>query len=98
MKTHPAGLRIGLQEGFVMDLDQELGRPEQARQSKTPWKWGPYLSERQSGTMREEAGRRPVYGATERFQNDVHWKDYILFFTSTTVRALALATRPDGSG
>ena len=26
------------------------------------------------------AGRRPVYGATEKFQADPHWKDYILFY------------------
>ena len=25
-------------------------------------------------------GRRPVYGATEKFQTDPHWKDYILFY------------------
>jgi hypothetical protein len=25
-------------------------------------------------------GRRPVYGATEKFQTDPHWKDYVLFY------------------
>jgi len=30
--------------------------------------------------LRDEAGRRPVYGGTERFQTDPHWKDYILFY------------------
>ena len=25
-------------------------------------------------------GRRPVYGGTQRFQNDPHWRDLILFF------------------
>ncbi len=29
--------------------------------------------------LREESGRRPVYGGTEKFQSDPHWKDYILF-------------------
>jgi hypothetical protein len=29
--------------------------------------------------LRGESGRRPVYGGTEKFQNDPHWKDYILF-------------------
>jgi hypothetical protein len=28
----------------------------------------------------DETGRRPVYGATERFQNDPYWKDFILFY------------------
>jgi len=26
------------------------------------------------------AGRRPVYGGTEKFQKDPHWKDLILFY------------------
>jgi hypothetical protein len=35
--------------------DQESARLEEARTTKTPWrKWGPYLSERQWGTVRED--------------------------------------------
>ena len=30
--------------------------------------------------LRDESGRRPVYGGTEKFQTDPQWKDYILFF------------------
>jgi hypothetical protein len=29
---------------------------------------------------RDERGRRPVYGATEKFQSDPHFRDYILFY------------------
>jgi len=29
--------------------------------------------------LRDGSGRRPVYGGTEKFQNDPYWKDYILF-------------------
>jgi hypothetical protein len=29
--------------------------------------------------LRDESGRRPVYGGTERFQSDPHWRDYVLF-------------------
>jgi len=29
---------------------------------------------------RDEHGRRPVYGEIERFQNDPHWRDNLLFF------------------
>jgi hypothetical protein len=29
---------------------------------------------------RNEAGRRPVYGGTETFQSDPHWRDCILFY------------------
>jgi hypothetical protein len=25
-------------------------------------------------------GRRPVYGHTEKFQTDPHWRDYVLFY------------------
>ena len=35
--------------------DPETARLEEARTAKTPWrKWGPYLSERQWGTVRED--------------------------------------------
>jgi hypothetical protein len=30
--------------------------------------------------LRDENGRRPVYGGTKRFQDDPHWRDHLLFF------------------
>lgn len=30
--------------------------------------------------LRDENGRRAVYGGTEKFQNDPHWRDHILFY------------------
>ena len=30
--------------------------------------------------LRNEEGRRPVYGGTEKFQMDQHWRDYVLFY------------------
>jgi hypothetical protein len=30
--------------------------------------------------LRDEQGRRPVYGGTEKFQTDPYWRDYILFY------------------
>ena len=30
--------------------------------------------------LRDGSGRRPVYGGTEKFQNDPHWRDLILFY------------------
>ena len=30
--------------------------------------------------LRDEDGRRPVYGGTEKFQRDPHWRDLILFY------------------
>jgi hypothetical protein len=30
--------------------------------------------------LRDASGRRPVFGGTEKFQNDPNWRDYILFY------------------
>jgi hypothetical protein len=30
--------------------------------------------------LRDENGKRPVYGGAKKFQEDPHWKDYILFY------------------
>jgi hypothetical protein len=30
--------------------------------------------------LRDETGTRPVYGGTSKFQDDPHWRDYILFY------------------
>ncbi|HUN57870.1 MAG TPA: hypothetical protein VMU41_07125 [Candidatus Binataceae bacterium] len=30
--------------------------------------------------LRDNDGHRPVYGGAEKFQNDPHWRDYILFY------------------
>jgi len=27
-----------------------------------------------------QTGRRPVYGGTRKFQDDPHWRDYLLFY------------------
>jgi hypothetical protein len=39
------------------------------------------LAERLIGTfIRDSSGRRPVFGGTEKFQADPHWRDNILFY------------------
>jgi hypothetical protein len=39
------------------------------------------LSRRLVGIFtRDEDGRRPVFGGTERFQSDPHWRDHLLFY------------------
>jgi hypothetical protein len=39
------------------------------------------ISHRLTGIfLRDSSGKRPVYGGTEKFQTDPHWKDYILFY------------------
>jgi hypothetical protein len=30
--------------------------------------------------LRNEKGRRPVYGGSEKFQTDPHWRDYVFFY------------------
>jgi hypothetical protein len=30
--------------------------------------------------LRDADGKRPVYGGAKKFQEDPHWKDYILFY------------------
>ncbi len=30
--------------------------------------------------LRDANGKRPIYGGTSKFQDDPHWKDYILFY------------------
>jgi hypothetical protein len=30
--------------------------------------------------LRDEKGNRPVYGGTRKYQDDPHWRDYILFY------------------
>ena len=38
-----------------VEMDRESQRLQEARESAIPWrKWGPYLSERQWGTVRED--------------------------------------------
>src|SRR6266478_1420508 len=42
-----------VREGTIMSAESQ--RLQEAREQKTPWrKWGPYLSERQWGTVRED--------------------------------------------
>jgi len=30
--------------------------------------------------LRDKPGRRPVYGGTEKFQRDPHWRDHLVFY------------------
>ncbi len=30
--------------------------------------------------LRDADGKRPLYGGTQKFQQDPHWRDYILFY------------------
>jgi hypothetical protein len=55
--------------------------PTGSRQMLTLWEVAAELSRRLSRIfLRRPDGRRPVYGAAEKFQKDPHWRDLILFY------------------
>jgi hypothetical protein len=45
----------------------------------TLWEVSVELSRRLIGLFVRHDGRRPVYGASGRFQDDPHWRDLLLF-------------------
>ena len=65
-------------------MDAEHGRLEEARTKEAPWrKWGPYLSDRQWGTVREDYS-----------ENGDAWN----FFTRDHGRSRAYRWGEDGLG
>jgi hypothetical protein len=47
----------------------------------TLWEVAAELSRRLSRIfLRDEGGRRPVFGGAEKFQTDEHWRDHLLFY------------------
>jgi hypothetical protein len=55
--------------------------PTGSGQKSTLWQVAASLSRSLSRIfLRDKTGHRPVYGAIERFQNDPHWSDLILFY------------------
>jgi Mannosylglycerate hydrolase MGH1-like glycoside hydrolase domain len=59
----------------------KLQSPSGSGNETTLWEVGLDLSHRLiSIFLRDETGRRPVYGKQEKFQTDPHWRDLILFY------------------
>ena len=51
--------------------------------------------------LRDAAGRRPVFGGTEKFQHDTNWRDHLQFyeyFHGDTAPESAPAIRLAGPG
>jgi hypothetical protein len=47
---------------------------------QTLWEVAAEISRRLSHIfLRNESGQRPVYGGLHLFQNDPHWREYLLF-------------------
>ena len=53
--------------------------PTGSGQQKTLWEVAAELSRRLIAVFLRGDGRRPVYGAMEKFQRDPHWRDHIQF-------------------
>ena len=51
--------------------------------------------------LRDEDGRRPVFGGAEKIQTDPHWRDNLLFyeyFHGDNGAGIGTAIRPGGPG
>jgi hypothetical protein len=61
--------------------DFKVECPTRSGNYKTLFEVARELSRRLEGIFaRTPEGKRPVYGGTKKFQEDPHWKDYILFY------------------
>jgi hypothetical protein len=55
--------------------------PTGSGQTMTLFEVAKDIGRRLAGTfLRDDKGRRPVYGGTAKFQDDPHWRDLILFY------------------
>ncbi len=62
-------------DGFQIEM------PHGSGQAMTLWQVAADLSQRLTRLfLRNSNGQRPVYTGLNRFQNDPHWRDYILFY------------------
>jgi hypothetical protein len=61
--------------------DFKVECPTGSGKMMTLWEVAGELSRRLTRVfLPDEQGRRPVYGGTEKFQTDPHWRDLLLFF------------------
>src|SRR5246127_4015687 len=62
-------------DGFTVECPRGSGR------RMTLYQVAEELSRRLAGIfLRDNNGRRPVYGRTRKFQEDPHWRDLVLFY------------------
>jgi hypothetical protein len=63
--------------GSSLKVESPVGSGQQA----DLWEVASMISNRLIGIfMRDEQGRRPVFGGVEKFQTDPHWRDHLLFY------------------
>lgn len=74
---YTALLRLGTYYGDSFTIECPTG----SGQIMTLFQVAKELGERLIGTfVKDSSGRRPVYGASEKFQTDPYWRDNVLFF------------------
>jgi hypothetical protein len=74
-------IRALLQYYLFYGDDFRIECPTGSGQQMTLYQVAEDLARRlQSIFLRNEDGRRPVYGGTRKFQDDPHWRDYLLFY------------------
>ena len=60
--------------------DYKVECPTGSGKMMTLWEVAAEISQRLSRIfLRDSEGQRPVYGGIEKFQNDPHWRDLVLF-------------------
>lgn len=66
---------------FYLGNDFKLECPAGSGKMATLWDAATEISHRLMRIFFKDAhGRRPVFGGSEKFQSDPHWRDYILFY------------------
>jgi Glycosyl hydrolase family 63 C-terminal domain len=66
---------------YYLGDDFQVECPTGSGKMMTLWEVAAELSQRLMKIfLRDDSGKRPVYGGTEKFQNDPNWQDFILFY------------------
>jgi hypothetical protein len=66
---------------YYLGDDFKVECPTGSGQMMTLWEVAAELSQRLIRIfLKNASGQRPVYGGTQKFQNDPHWQDLILFY------------------
>ena len=66
---------------YFLGDDYQVEFPTKSGQRLNLWDVAGELSRRMTHIfLRDETGRRPVFGGAEKFQQDPHWRDYVLFY------------------
>jgi hypothetical protein len=66
---------------FFLGREFKVEFPHGSGQQKDLWYVAGEVSRRMTRIfLRDESGSRPVFGGSDKFQNDPHWQDHVLFY------------------